>query len=277
MHGRRGLTLIELLVVVAIVALVAALLLPTVASVRQMAMNTVCASRLKELALACTLYHKDYYRYPSLAPSEDAGLTIPPVIDGRLPPLPAGMLTPQDINAGLLNDLGRYLNLPAITPDTPASDLPPAVQCPTVEDAETGRDEILLLRRPTPAFYTGYGYFGRLGEGVPQGLLVLLRPDRAAVPRNRGRAVLWADDLHLTLTDGAAWRYTHVNGRQRPGPMELSYEGPQGLAGQHRAYTDCSVEWVPASELKFEDNPTSLGIIQSGATLRIDQMYFCWF
>ena len=55
----RGFTLIELLVVIAVVAILAAFLFPTFSKVRENARRAACASNLKQLGLACTLYTQD--------------------------------------------------------------------------------------------------------------------------------------------------------------------------------------------------------------------------
>lgn len=56
---RRGFTLIELLVVVGIVAVIAAILLPVFAIVRERGRRTVCQSNLKQIALAMQQYVQD--------------------------------------------------------------------------------------------------------------------------------------------------------------------------------------------------------------------------
>ncbi len=56
---RRGFTLIELLVVVAIIALLSALLLSSIAIVRAQAKSTVCASSMRQIGLAFGAYAND--------------------------------------------------------------------------------------------------------------------------------------------------------------------------------------------------------------------------
>ena len=60
MAGRRGFTLVELLVVIAVVALLLALLLPALEMAREVARGAVCASNVRQSALAFTVYTADY-------------------------------------------------------------------------------------------------------------------------------------------------------------------------------------------------------------------------
>ncbi len=56
----RGWTLLEILIVILIISLLVALLIPVVSSARRAAKKTVCASQLRQLHLAWSLYLGDY-------------------------------------------------------------------------------------------------------------------------------------------------------------------------------------------------------------------------
>lgn len=62
--SRRGLTMIELLVVVAIIALMMALLLPTVQQVREAARRSQCRNHLRQIGLALHNYESVHRAFP---------------------------------------------------------------------------------------------------------------------------------------------------------------------------------------------------------------------
>jgi prepilin-type N-terminal cleavage/methylation domain-containing protein/prepilin-type processing-associated H-X9-DG protein len=59
MKINKGFTLIELLVVVAIIAILAAMLLPAMTRAKSRAYNTVCINQLRQLGVATRLYAED--------------------------------------------------------------------------------------------------------------------------------------------------------------------------------------------------------------------------
>ncbi len=61
--NERAFTLVELLVVIAIIAILIALLLPTLNKARYQAKNTVCASNLRQIAVGLLLYAQENRNY----------------------------------------------------------------------------------------------------------------------------------------------------------------------------------------------------------------------
>jgi prepilin-type N-terminal cleavage/methylation domain-containing protein len=73
----RGFTLIELLVVIAIIAILAAILFPVFARAREAARKTSCASNLRQLGMATTMYVQDndecFPLHYTLPPNDTSG------------------------------------------------------------------------------------------------------------------------------------------------------------------------------------------------------------
>lgn len=62
----KGFTLVEILIVIAIIAMLAAMLLPALSGARERARRTTCLNNLKQIFAAFEMYAEDYYEnYPA--------------------------------------------------------------------------------------------------------------------------------------------------------------------------------------------------------------------
>ncbi len=75
MHSRRAFTLLELLVVISVIAILAALLLPTLSKGKGKAQGVYCLNNGKEMMIAMSLYTDDHQSF--FPPNPDDGNTIP--------------------------------------------------------------------------------------------------------------------------------------------------------------------------------------------------------
>ena len=94
---RQGFTLIELLVVIAIIAILAAILFPVFAKVREKARATACLSNLNQIAKATIQYNQDYDEmfYPH---RYTCGTNCNPLMAQNGGPAPAGAITGKAAN-----------------------------------------------------------------------------------------------------------------------------------------------------------------------------------
>jgi prepilin-type N-terminal cleavage/methylation domain-containing protein/prepilin-type processing-associated H-X9-DG protein len=78
MMEKRGFTLIEMLVVTTLIALLAAILVPSLMKAKSKARRLLCGANLHQLSTAISIYHQEYGRFPYGFSDVGLGTTLQP-------------------------------------------------------------------------------------------------------------------------------------------------------------------------------------------------------
>jgi prepilin-type N-terminal cleavage/methylation domain-containing protein len=168
--NRRGFTLVELLVVIGIIAMLIAILLPTLSRAKEQANRTACMSNLRQLASALLMYsdeNKGYYPHCAPAVNDDDWIYWQPARkqdDGRL-----------------VKYMGKKFN-------------PKVYRCPS-DDIPPGR----AYQYSYTVNYFITGWYGDLNK-CPRN-----KVSKVKMPSQK---ILMVDESHETIDDGA-WAPDH--------------------------------------------------------------------
>lgn len=188
-----GFTLVELLVVIGIIALLVAILLPSLNSARAAAERIQCQSNLRQILTACIMYQNDYKGF--FPPGAD-DINYP---DNNFHRWHGSRTSAVAGAAGYAFKFEGYAGNPA----APPSPLRPYLQTGKVKACPVFTDMVL---EGSESGSGGYGYNNEYigsSTAVSTDLQAYKTPAKAAQIRNSSQKIVLADVASLTFWDGS--------------------------------------------------------------------------
>jgi prepilin-type N-terminal cleavage/methylation domain-containing protein/prepilin-type processing-associated H-X9-DG protein len=256
---RSAFTLIELLVVIAIIAILIALILPSLSAARETSRRTVCAANLHQYVVALTSYADDHKQHtPPQYPFGGYGSNMFACngsngnIAGTPYETPTSVLGSGwwDLRVALgecMSSMG-CLNCPSLktTPiDDPANT---RAACYYAYDLYAGRGKVGDGPRPTGPLIDRWPDFG-LKNGVPDVISMIDMP--AQMPMTQDRLYYESGANATFVYNHGTGETTHNAGAGRPSATDatnpshayLASESPASVSGCNIGFYDGHVKW----------------------------------
>lgn len=249
--------MIELLTVIAIIAILAALLLPTLAKAKEKSRRAVCASNLRQFGQGIVLYSDDN-REQLLETVQFGGVDRRPQVVYALQGAP-----PQFFNTESMSAYLSGIRFSSKSP--PRLEVTGIWWCPsdTFRSSQNVQQEVDVWG----GFSFSYSYFAR----VENWLSMATRPQDLTAKELRPDRLLMSDELfHWHAND--SWTYSHGEHGPRNGyaaDRKLEIGTPQNLAGLNQLFGDGRVVWKSGRSMDKSaitpSNPT-IGFVRAYST-----------